>query len=78
MRNVHCRIWDMARKLTKEEHMTHTLQELEYGKKTIIRGILVTHIVRPEKWRETLKIVKNEKYALQYLAYGEKPDNHRK
>ena len=29
-------------------------------------------------WRETLKIVKNEKYALYYLAYGEKPDNHRK
>jgi hypothetical protein len=33
MRNAHCRIWSMGRKLKKVKNETQTLYGLEYGKK---------------------------------------------
>ena len=32
MRNAHCRIWNMARKLKIMENEKHTLQDMKYGK----------------------------------------------
>ena len=31
MRNVHCRIWDMARKLKITENEKYTLYDVKYG-----------------------------------------------
>ena len=43
------------------ENEAYTLQDLEYVEKTEKRGKLETHMVGPERWRESLKTVKNEK-----------------
>ena len=34
MRKAHYRTWNVARNLKNYENETHTLQDLEYGKKT--------------------------------------------
>ena len=33
MKNSHCRTWNMARKVTKEENEKHTWQDMKYGEK---------------------------------------------
>ena len=48
------------------------LQDLEYGQKPENHVQRETETVGPEIWREALKFVKNEKYTLQDLDYGEK------
>ena len=57
-RNVHCRTWNMARKLKIMEKEKLPLDDL--------------------KMTKSLKNVKNGKWALQDLEYGEKTENHRK
>jgi hypothetical protein len=37
---------------------------MEYGKKTDQKGKSETHMVGPDIWPETLKIVQNEKHTL--------------
>jgi hypothetical protein len=34
MRKAHCRTWNMARKLNKNENEKLTLKDLDYGQKT--------------------------------------------
>ena len=62
----------MARKLKIMENEAYTLQDLEYVEKTEKRGKLETHMVGPERWRESLKNVQNEKPTMQDLEHGEK------
>jgi len=50
MRNTHCRTWNMARKLTNEENETHTLEHLEYGKKSEKHGTGDKHTLGAGIW----------------------------
>ena len=38
MRNAHCMIWNIAKKLKNVKNETKTLFDLEYGEKTEKRG----------------------------------------
>ena len=53
MRNSHFRTLNIARKLTKVENVTHTLQVLEYGERTEI-----------VEYGEKLKTLENETQTL--------------
>ena len=41
-----------------------TLQDLEYVRETDQHGKVENHLVGPETWQETLKIVENEIHTL--------------
>ena len=58
----------MAKTLTNEENETHTMQDLEYGKKPENLGKGKTHC------RKKLKQVENETHTLQDMEYVEKPE----
>jgi hypothetical protein len=47
-------------------------KDMEYGVKNENRGKWVTHTVGYEIWLKPLKHVKNEKFTLWNLEYGEK------
>ena len=69
-RNVHCRTWNMTRKLKIMESEKHPLDDLKNDEITEKR----------QKWKctlqdleygEKLKITENEKYTRQEVKYGE-------
>ena len=60
-RNVHCRTWNMARKLKIMENEKHLLDDLKNDEITEKREM---HTVGPGIWQETLKNVQNEKHTL--------------
>ena len=51
-RNVHCRTWNMARKLKIMENEKHPLDHLKNDKITAKREKLEMHTVGPGIWRE--------------------------
>ena len=51
-RNVHCRTWNMARKLKIMENEKNTLEDLKNDEITEKREKLEIHIVGPGIWRE--------------------------
>ena len=62
----------MARKLTNKENEKVTWQDLEYGGNTEQRANEKHNTVGTGKWQETVKNVKNVKYTMQVLPYGQK------
>ena len=69
-RNVHCRTWNMARKLKIMENEKHPLDDLKNDK--------ITANVKNEKctlqeleYGEKTENVDHEKYTLQDVKYGE-------
>ena len=51
-RNVHCRTWNMARKLRIMENEKHTLDDLKNDEITKKREKREMHTERPGIWRE--------------------------
>ena len=51
-RNVHCRTWNMARKLKIMENEKYPLDDLKNDEITGKREKLEMHTVGPEIWRE--------------------------
>ena len=51
-RNVHCRTWNMARKLKIMENEKHSLDNLKNDEITEKREKREMHTVGPGKWRE--------------------------
>ena len=75
MENEKCTLQNLEYGRKSENHgkcEAYTLQDLEYVEKTEKRGKLETHMVGPERWRESLKNVQNEKPTMQDLEHGEK------
>ena len=68
----------MARKLKNVENETHTLQDLEYVKKTDQLRNGENQLVGPRIWQETLKIVENEIHTLWDLEHGKKTEKRGK
>ena len=69
-KNLHCRTWNMARKLKIMENEKHPLDDLKIDE--------ITENVKNEKctlrtWNmaRKLKITENEKYTLWGMKYGE-------
>ncbi len=62
-RNVHCRTWNMARKLKIMENEKHPLDDLKMTKSLKKREKWEMHTEGPGIWRK-LKITENEKYTL--------------
>ena len=54
-RNVHCRTWNMARKLKIMENEKHPLDDLKNDEITEKREKREIHTVGPGIWRENLK-----------------------
>ena len=54
-RNVHCRTWNMARKMKIMENEKHSLDDLKNDEITKKREKLEMHLERPGIWRENLK-----------------------
>ena len=52
-RNVHCRTWNMARKLKIMENEKHPLDDLKNDKYSEKREKSEKHTVGPGIWRET-------------------------
>ena len=63
-RNVHCRMWNMARQLKIMENEKHPLDDLKNDEITEKREKLELHTLGPGIWRENLKITENVKYTL--------------
>ena len=51
-RNVHCRMWNMARKLKIMENEIHSLDDLKKGEITKKREKCEMHTEGPGIWRE--------------------------
>ena len=62
-RNVHCRTWNMARKLKIMEKEKHPLDDLKNDEITETRKMRNSHC-RTWNMARKLKITKNEKYTL--------------
>ena len=73
MRNAHSRTCSMPRKLKIMENDKHTLQEQNYGPKTLKKNMIMrnTHC---RSWNMTrkLKSIENEKDKMQDVKYVEK------
>ena len=51
-RNVHCRTWNMARKLNLMKNEKHALEDLKIDENTEKHEKLEMHTVGPGIWRE--------------------------
>ena len=71
MRNVHCRPWNMARKLQITEYQKHTLDDLNNEEINEKRGKFSN--VHSGTWNmaRKLKIMENEKHPLDDLKNDE-------
>ena len=72
MRNAHCRIWIMARKLTNEENEKLSGRTWNMARNTEKCAKCEKHTLQLGIWRENMK--KKYRSTLQYLAYGEKTE----
>ena len=64
MRNAHCRIWNMARKLKITENEKYTLQVVKYGEENYKGGKFRNVHCRTWNMARKLKIMENEKHPL--------------
>ena len=64
-RNVHCRTWNMARKLKIMENEKHPLEDLKNDENTEKRKKMRNAHCRTWNMARKLNITENEKYKLQ-------------
>ena len=69
-RNVHCRTWNMARKLKIMENEKHPLDDLKNDE--IVKNVKNEKCTLQDlEYGEKLKITENEKYTIQDVKQGE-------
>ena len=72
MRNAHCRIWNMARKLKIKENEKYTLQDVKYGERKTEKGGKLRNVhCRTWNMARKLKIMENEEHPLDDLKNDE-------
>ena len=70
-RKVHCRTWNMARKLKITENEKYTLQDEKYGEENWKGGKFRNVYCRTWNMARKLKIMENEKHPLDDLNNDE-------